>query len=233
MKKCCFLLGIFLIQTPVFAEAVQSLDILQSRIEQFLLKDLVSLTEGKIHVSVEKMDSRLQLRACAGEKLLVFNPHHTSALHTNTMGIKCTEPENHWTLYVPVKISVLQSVYAARQPLSKGSRIGEGDIYQQEMDIQQLKQGYYTDARQLLGQICKQPIRQGMPFNPFNVQMPLLVHRGQAVNIVAGSEAFTVKMAGIALNNGILGERVSVKNLSSKKILEGRISASQEVRVSD
>lgn len=231
MKRCVLALSIFLMQNSLFAENVQSLDLLKLKIEQFLVNDLAVSVEGKIAVSVEKMDSRLQLRACAEEKLEVFNPHHSPVVNTRTMGIKCTESDNHWTLYVPVKISVLQAVYAAKQALSKGSRIGPHDIYMQEMDTRHLKQGYYTDEQQIVGLICKQAMRQGMPFSPLNVQIPRLVQRGQQVNIVAGTDAFTVKMPGIALNDGTLGETVSVKNLSSKKILEGRISARQEVRV--
>jgi flagella basal body P-ring formation protein FlgA len=231
VKQCLLGMLMFLIQTFAIADSVQSLDLLKSKIEQYVLNELVTMVEGKININVEKMDSRLRLRACADDKLVIFNPSRTQTIHTNTMGIKCIEADNHWTLYVPIKISVLKLVYAAKQPLSRGSRIGVEDLYALEMDIQQLKQGYYTEEQQVLGKICKQPISQGTPFSPFNVQMPRLVIKGQQVNIVAGNEFFSVKMPGIALNDGILGESVSVKNLSSKKILEGKITASQEVRV--
>lgn len=235
LVKHCLILALFLFSHGFsHAENVQSMDVLRLKIEQQALNNLVTAVDGKVNVSVEKIDSRLQLKACADDKLIAFNPHaNASAMHSHTMGIKCIDPENHWTIYLPVKISVLKDVYVAKQPLLKGSRIGPDDIVIQEMDVQTLKQGYYTDAEQLLGHIAKQALSQGMAFTPANLQMPRLVKRGEQVKIVAGTDAFTVTMTGIALNDGILGEMVGVKNLSSKKVLEGRVTASQEIRVLD
>jgi flagella basal body P-ring formation protein FlgA len=75
-----------------------------------MLNQLVGQAEGKIKVTAGKLDPRLKLKACADERLEIFNPYDSSLLNSTTMGIKCTEDTNHWTLYIPVKVSVLKEV---------------------------------------------------------------------------------------------------------------------------
>lgn len=231
MKKSILSVLIFFASISVYAEQAQSLDLLKNKIESHVLNQLSTYTEGKIQVRADKLDPRLNLRVCAEDKLEVFNPYQTPVLNTNTMGVKCLENDNHWTLYVPIKISVLKTVLVAKRALIKGNRISSDDIYQVEMDAQKLKQGYFTDSRELIGLICKHDITPNSPLNPYNIELAKMVHRGDQVTIVATNENLSVSMDGIAMDEGALGDSVKVKNLSSKRTIEAQVAGNKTVKV--
>jgi flagella basal body P-ring formation protein FlgA len=231
VKKSILSVLIFFASISSYAAPGQSLDLLKNKIESYVLNELSTYTDGKIQVQADKLDPRLNLRACAEDKLELFNPYQTPMLSTNTMGVKCLEEENHWTLYVPIKINVLKTVLVAKRTLIKGRRINSDDIYQVEMDTQKLKQGYFTDSRELIGLICKHDISPDSPLNPYNIELAKLVHRGDQVTIVANNENLSVSMDGIAMSEGVLGESVRVKNLSSKRVIEAQVSGNKTVKV--
>lgn len=231
MKKSILSVLLFFASTCIFAEPTQSLDLLKLKIEQYVLNELATYTEGKVHVAADKIDSRLNLKPCAEDQLAIFNPYQTPMLNTSTIGIKCKEDTNHWTLYVPIRITVLKSVLVAKRPMIKGRKVVDEDIYQVEMDVQKLKQGYFIDKSDLIGQVCKQNISADNPLNPYNIELAKLVHKGEQITIVAGNDGLSISMAGIAIEDGALGEPVKVKNLSSKKIIEAQVSGTKTVKV--
>lgn len=231
LKKTILTALFILTNNSVNAQINQSLDLLKSKIEQHVINELSSYTEGRVKVSADKIDSRLNLKACADDQLAIFNPYQMPMLNTNTLGIKCQEETNHWTLYVPIRITVLKTVLVAKHPLIKGSHLNADDFYQTELDVQKLKQGYFIDAQAIIGQVCKQNINADSPLNPYNVELAKLVNRGDQVTITATNNALTISMDGVAITEGALGEPVKVKNLSSKRIIEAQVSGVKKVTI--
>lgn len=231
MKKNILSVLLFFASTSLFAEPIQSPEILANQIVHYVLNELTSYPEGKIRVSADKIDSRLTLKACAEDKLVVFNPYQSPILETSTMGIKCQEQDNHWSLYVPIRISILKTVYIARRALMKGEHISGHDMYQAEIDVHKLKNGYFEDIDELVGQVCKQNIAINTPFNPHNIELPKVVRKGEKVSIVTNNNNLMVSMDGIAISDGSMGETIKVKNLVSKKIIEAQIAGEKQVTV--
>lgn len=229
-KQILLILYIFLCNFPVNAQN-QSLEVIKQQIEEHLLNQLAANQEGKIDVTIDKIDPRLHLKACDKQKIEVFNPYHTALASSITMGIRCLENDNHWSLYVPTRISIKKPVIAAKQNIVKGSLIGENDIQFIDMDINQLKQGYYSQPQQVIGQVAKQNIAAGNCLLPNTLENALLVLKGQQVNIQAVSDTIKVSMPGVALGSGAINELIKVKNLSSDRVVEARISGQNEVKV--
>lgn len=220
MKKCILSFFLFFASTSLFSESSQSLELLKNKIEQYALNELSNYTEGKIQVTADNIDPRLNLKVCDDNKLEVFNPYQTPMLNTSTMGIKCLEENNHWTLYIPVKITIFKSVLVAKRALLKGTKISNSDIYQTELDVQKLKQGYFTDSKELIGLVCKHDITPNSPLNPFNIELAKLVHKGEQVSIIAAHDNLTVSMDGIAMDEGALGDSVKVKIFPQNELLK-------------
>lgn len=213
------------------AQELQSLEVLRNKIEQHVLNDLTSYAEGRVLVKADKIDSRLQLGACEDNQLEVFNPYQTTTLKTTTFGIKCTNQSNHWTLYVPIKITVFKPVFVAKHPIMKGVPIMAEDVYQTELDVQQLKQGFFSNEEDFLGQVSKQNIAADSPITPANLELAKLVHKGQQVSIMVTMENLSISVQGIALNTGAKGDHIKVKNLSSKRIVDARVLSEEKVEV--
>lgn len=223
--------ALFIASTNGLAEPFQSLEVLREKVEAYTLNQAAPIANGRMTVQAEQLDPRLTLNECADDKILIFNPYNTPILQSTTLGIKCNQEGNHWTLYVPVKISVLKQVYVAKKPLMKGSRISEDDIYLTEMDVQRLKQGYFSDQSHLIGHVCKQNVSADTPFTPFNLELPKLVRKGDELSITAVRDGLQITMSGIAMSDGILDETIKVKNRSSKKIIEATVSGERQVQI--
>ncbi len=58
-----------------------------------------------------------------------------------------------------------------------------------------------------------------------------VVQRGQAVTLLADAGGISVRMAGRALSDGLMNQRVRVQNLSSGKIVEGIARSEQVVEI--
>ncbi len=225
------ILSVFLIfANPLFAQT-QSLEALTNKVESYMLNQLATYTEGKVSVSAGKLDPRLTLQACPEDKLEIFNPYDTPPLNTSTIGLKCTEETKHWTLYIPVKVTVLKSVLVAKRPLTHGRIITEADVYSAEMDIQRLKQGYFTQPKEIIGLVCKKDIAVDFPFNAYSVELAKLVHRGEEIAIMAINNNLKISMDGIAMGDGAIGDTIRVKNISSKKIVEAQVIGVKKVKV--
>lgn len=228
------ILGLILIFSSAIsnaAETRQSLQLIKEKVEHYVLKSLSTHDNQSVTVTADRMDQRLNLKACREENLEVFNPYQTSVLRTSTIGVKCNEKEIHWTLYVPVKIQVKKPVVVAKRTLMQGSTITPDDVDFAEYDLSQLKQGHFSQIEEIIGQVCKQTILEGVPITPNSLKTAQLILKDEQVSIQVVGDSFSVSMPGTALSNGGLDDTIKVRNSSSKKIIEARVSGPHQVRV--
>lgn len=180
-------------------------------------------------VRAGKLDSRLRLSHC-DVPLEAFQPQGGKTLGNITVGVRCSG-SNSWSLYVPVKVSIYDRVVAAARPLSRGDVIGDGDVKLVERDLAQLHSGYYSDPAEVAGMEVTRTIATDAALSNHLVKEPLQVRRGQRVVLVAESGGLEVRMSGEALDDGATGARIKVRNLSSKRIVDGTVLSATVVRV--
>ena len=82
-----------------------------------------------------------------------------------------------------------------------------------------------------IGQELKYAITRGAAIKPRSLVDKKVVHRGEQIVLVATAGNMEVRMAGQALADATKGQRVRVKNLSSKRIVEGIVDAPGIVRI--
>ncbi|MBN9230050.1 MAG: flagellar basal body P-ring formation protein FlgA [Legionella sp.] len=232
MVKKSILIGLFIFaSTQVLAEEIQSPELLTKKIENYIYQELSHRHEGKLHVSADKIDSKLSLKVCAEEQLIVFNPYATPLSEASTMGIRCQEPDNRWSLYVPVRISLMKTIYIASRTMHKGETITGSDLVQAEMDVHKLKNGYFDDIDKLIGRACKNTIPVNSAFNPQNIELAKVIHKGERVKITTTNNTLSISMDGLAMNDGAIGDSISVRNLTSNKVLEAQVAGEKQVTV--
>lgn len=84
----------------------------------------------------------------------------------------------------------------------------------------------------MVGQQLKYPVSMGSVIKPNSLQSQKIVHRGELITLVAMAGQMEVRMSGTALDDATLGERIKVKNTTSKRIVEGVVDAPGIVKVS-
>lgn len=133
-----------------------------------------------------------------------------------------------WHIYVPVRIVGTSTVAIAARSIVAGSVLSDRDIRVEQRDIPELPPGYLDDPTVAVGLTAARPISSGAVITNQYLVAAKAVQRGQTVTLVADSGAMSIRMAGRALTDGLINQRVKVENLSSGKVVEG-IARSQQV----
>lgn len=165
------------------------------------------------------LDSRLRLARCEQPLSAQLAPGSRFSGKT-TVHVKCAS-SSPWTVYLNADINLYAEALHSAGPLNKGDVLTEADLEYVEVNLSQLRYGYFTEMEQLVGQQLKRRLPQKRLIKANYVEPPTLVKRGELVSIVAENRGYSVKMSGTAMSNGSKGERVQVRNNSSKRIVEG------------
>jgi flagella basal body P-ring formation protein FlgA len=175
------------------------------------------------------LDNRLRLAAC-DQPLQTFSPPGKRLLGKVTVGVRC-EGSKPWTLYVPVSVAVMSQVVVAKTELSRGATVTREDVKLEKRDIARLHRGYLDTLEKAVGKTVKYSVRPNQVVIPSRLVSPLAVKRNGRVTIIAANSSVQVRMSGTALENGSIGQRIRVKNRSSKRELEARVVEQGVVQV--
>ena len=136
-----------------------------------------------------------------------------------------------WHLYVPVRIVGTSPVAVAAHAIVVGTVIKAADLKIEEHDISELPLGFLDDPAIAVGLTAGRPIPGGAYLTNQQLVAAKAVTRGQSVTLMADAGGISVRMAGRALSDGLMNQRVRVQNLSSGKIVEGIARSEQVVEI--
>lgn len=207
----------------------QSLAAIRKAVDRFVQERLQGpgVVDG---IAIEHLDPRLRLTACDGP-LQPFLPDGQPSAGRLTVEVRCPAPKP-WRLYVPVRITRHIEVLIAAHPLPRGVALTRDSIRRERRNPVDLARGWYAEPKQLLGLETRRAIHAGEVLSPGLLTSPRLIRRGQELILFATSGAMTVTMKGEALEDGAEGEVIRVRNLSSSRIVEGRVVGADKVQVS-
>ncbi len=178
-----------------------------------------------------ELDDRLKLHLC-DVPLNAYLPPGSRLGSNTTVGVRCTSPRK-WKLFVPVRIGVAAEVLVASKPLAAGTVLTENDVITQERDLGSLRGGYIRAGEIITGMVLKRRLPEGEPVRNELLTAPNIVRRGQSLTIRSGlsNSSIRIRMAGTALSDGRLGQRIRVKNRSSGRTIEGIVRSSELIDI--
>jgi flagella basal body P-ring formation protein FlgA len=191
-------------------------------------RDFPPLTERQRFV-IGPIEPRLELERCR----LPVRAALTSAHHMPdraTVELRCQNAKP-WHLYVQVRIVGTSSVAVAAHAIVAGSVLTAKDMRVEQHDISELPLGFLDDPAIAVGLTAARPIPGGAYMTNQQLLAAKAVQRGQSVTLVADGGGMSVRMAGKALSDGLINQRVKVQNLSSGKIVEGIARSEQVVEI--
>lgn len=169
-----------------------------------------------------------QLEKCIRPIMPIASPHH---MRDRVMiELRCQNPKP-WHLYVAVRIVGTSSVAVAAHAIVMGTTLKAADLKIEEHDVAELPLGFLDDPAIAIGLTASRPIAGGAFLTNQLLVAPKAVQRGQAVTLIAAVGGMSVRMAGRALSDGLVNQRVKVENLSSGRIVEGIARSEQIVEV--
>ena len=230
MKHTLFVIAcITCLAGSAHADSIQSHSSIQGAAAGFMM-EMVRTEFGKqADVKAGHLDSRLRLAECE-TPLEAFQPGGGRTLGNTTVGVRCAGRKT-WTLYVPVKVRLFESVVVAARPLQKNKQLDHQDLKLVKSDISELRSGYYSKIDDVLGKQLTRSQNIGTAITMPTVKDPRQIKRGQSINLIAEAGGLRVQMKGKALTDGSAGERIQVRNLSTKRVIEGVVSSATTVSV--
>lgn len=187
----------------------------------FIEKNINHSQFTKVEINMGQLDRRLNLNKCTHPLQTNLSPG-SQLSGKSTILVKCSS-QKPWTVYIGAQIKLYKEAIATVRPLDRGHILTAQDLTPLETEITSLNQGYYNDKSSLIGQQLKRRLPQKRIIKANYITPPTMVKRGELVTIIAENTGFSVKMNGKALANGTKGDRIRVKNLSSKRVIEGTV----------
>ena len=191
-------------------------------------RELPALTD-KQRLQVGPLQPRLQLQRCETAVSSAVAP----GLHIAgrvVIELRCNG-RGAWHLYVPVRIVGTSSAVVAAHAIVAGSVLGAKDLSVEQRDLNSLPPGYLDDPSIAIGLTASRAVAGGAILTNQQLLGIKAVQRGQTVTLIASIDGMSVRMAGRAVSDGLVNQRVKVENLSSGKIVEGIARSEQIVEI--
>lgn len=173
-------------------------------------------------VAQASVDEGMRLPRCG-------QPLTAAPASAGTVEVAC--PDAGWRLFVPVRVQRLQQVYVLRQPVSAGQLLGPDNLASELRDVTRLPGAALSTQTPLLGRTARRPMLAGSVLLSDDAVSPRTIHRGDPVTLLSRMGQIEVRAAGRALAAAGVDERLSVENLSSRRVVQGIVLSSGEVAV--
>ena len=204
-----------LVVTPAWGSAYQSVD----SIRLAALSTLDAGTEGEA-----TLDPGMRMPSCAA-------PLQARATGTSTVEVGCPVAGG-WRLFVPIKVRREQDVLVLLRGVGAGEMITAADIGQVRRDTARIAGAVLADPQAAVGRVARRTLAAGSLVSGSDLVAQRLVRRGDSVALVSRRGGVEVRVAGRAMGDAGEHERVSVENLSSRRIVQGIEAAGGDVVVS-
>lgn len=133
-----------------------------------------------------------------------------------------------WNL--PLQARLWADGLVARQPVGRGQPLALSAFDLRRTDFLRDKDAVPADS-DLAGMTVSRPLGAGTVLNWRDVTRRALVQRGSRIEVVASSGALVITMKGVAMQNGALGETITVRNPESRRDFSAVVTAENCARV--
>jgi flagella basal body P-ring formation protein FlgA len=193
------------------------------------LQERIAGTDRSVTPRAGQLDPRLRLARC-DRPLEGFLRTGTEIGSRTVVGVRCSS-DSPWKVYVPVDLVEMRPVLVVRQALSRGHRLTAGDLVAEERDVSRLSRGFVENADTAVGRELKHALVSGAVLSPSMLETQMVVKRGQTVTLVVKNDTLNIRMAGKALMDGAVDQRIRVENTVSRRVVEGFVRSPEYVEV--
>lgn len=167
------------------------------------------------------LDPALRMPSCA-------QPLQARQTGSGTVEVACP---SGWRLYVPVRVRRTQQVLVLVRGVAAGEAIRPDMYVAERRDPGRIAGAALSDPEAAIGRMARRTLVAGAVLTSNDLVSPRLVRRGDTIALVSRHAGVEVRMAGRALADAGEQDRVSVENLSSRRVVQGRVSADGDVIV--
>lgn len=211
--------GAYAQDNTIGAEALRSLAV--AAVERQLPEADIARGANRTEVEAGSLDSRLRLAACALTPQVQVDLTRGSGRYNAR--ISCPAP-SPWSLYVPIEVRVFRDVVVSNRAMERGQTMGASDLRLEERNVLAAGAGALMSLEDAVGFSLRRNVPVNAMLNSGTVEPPLLVRRGDRIQVSVRAGGINVSAVGEALRDGRRGERIPVRNIESKRVVEAVVT---------
>lgn len=203
------LLGWILPAGPARAAAPQPLEDIREAA-------IAALGAGDAQSAEAFLDPRLRLARCS-------QPLRAVASGPATAQVRCDDTPG-WHLYVPVRVRRVADVVVLGTPAAAGVPIAASQLVVQRREVADAGGAPFSDPAALVGRVPHHALAPGVVPTEADLAIGRPLRRGDPVVLVSRAGGVEVRVAGRALGPARAGGMIAVENVSSHRVLRGRVA---------
>lgn len=194
----------------------------------FLTSKLDSLGH-EYSIQILNIDHRLKVKKCPSP-IEVNLAAGVIKAGKNTLNVHCNSGTS-WRIFMSANIKLFGYAITAKTPLRKGHQIQKNDLELKKTELTNLRFPYLKDANQAVNYVLKKRLNRGDIVSVNNLSKPILIKKGDSIEILATNKGFQISMKGVALKSGSKGDKITAKNLKTRRTIQGIILDKHTVKV--
>ena len=129
------------------------------------------------------------------------------------------------------RINVFEQAVVAARTIERNQVVGANDVKKARINIVQARHALVTDPEKIIGLSSRRRIFAGQPILLRNLEIRTAIKKGDNVTILAESGPIRITDIGQARQDGAIGKKIAVLNLTSKKIIMAEVMNPNLVKV--
>ena len=148
---------------------------------------------------------------------------------SNSVEVGCPDG---WRLFVPVRVRRSQTVLVLSRGIAPGETITADAFVPETRDASRIVGAAVADPAQAVGRVARRMLSAGAVLSATDLVAQRLIRRGDNVALVSRRGGVEVRVVGKALGDAGESARVTVENLSSRRVVQGVVGPGGDVWVS-
>lgn len=128
-------------------------------------------------------------------------------------------------------IHIYDHVLVAAHNIFPEKPLTEKDIRIEEREITKVRGRCLTEKSEAVGCVVSRMVQEGAVLSENILKEPLVITSGAPVTIVSHYNGVEVRVAGVALGRGRVGQKIRVKNVASRKVLMATVVDDSTVEI--
>jgi flagella basal body P-ring formation protein FlgA len=163
---------------------------------------------------------------------LIPVPDNRKRMGIQTLSVNVTvDGKEEGAILLSGKADIYQKVVCAKTYIERGTTLSMEDVRLNSVNISKAPPDVLTRMEDVSGRLVTVTLREGAFLREKMLSTPPVIEKGDKVKLVAEKGALTIVTMGIAKTGGAEGAQIQVKNISSGKVVFGRVRDASTVEV--
>jgi len=223
----CFTCASLVCFAGIIPASAQDASRIESLIKQEIVRRTPSLEKARIEISFKNLKD---LSGSAGKDYKLAYPDNMSLAGDAVIPVDVyMNADFMQRVNLRTSIKIFERVAVSTSRIRRGDLFSLKNIGYAERDTTHLPSNYITNTNKALGRQSSTFVPKGALILDWMPKESPAVRKGETVDLFKRTNGVFAKVRAVAVEDGYINGNIRVRNISSNKVIEGRVVSSGEV----